>query len=361
MKIAFLNEHIYTYATGDPSAVGGNERQQWLLARALSTTGCSVVAVSDKLEAGKRSAMDGLEFVGIGRGRPLLEWYRFLLSERPDWLYWRGADHLLGLVFHAAGLAGVQTIFSAAFDTDVHPRRALTRRHRWWPLYAWGLCRAERIFVQHAGQFDELSASWRSKSYVVRSIAGERPSAIQPHSRREKYIAWVGMLRQPKRPDLLVEIARKVPDLQFVVCGGVTAHRSPPGYGNRIIEMLNGLSNVQFLGQVDPEKAHRIIADAALLLSTSDGEGFPNTFLQAWASGTPVVSLRIDPDSVIQQAGLGTVSGTTEAAIEHLSRFMDSPRDREDVACRARDYIARNHSEAAIVRTFKLALRGVCS
>ena len=35
MKIVFLNDLIYAYAIGAPSAVGGAERQQWLLARAL--------------------------------------------------------------------------------------------------------------------------------------------------------------------------------------------------------------------------------------------------------------------------------------------------------------------------------------
>ena len=34
MKIAFLNDGIYEYATDAPSAVGGAERQIWLLARA---------------------------------------------------------------------------------------------------------------------------------------------------------------------------------------------------------------------------------------------------------------------------------------------------------------------------------------
>ena len=33
MKIALVNDIAYQYATGDPAAVGGAERYQWLLAR----------------------------------------------------------------------------------------------------------------------------------------------------------------------------------------------------------------------------------------------------------------------------------------------------------------------------------------
>src|SRR5262245_2185428 len=97
MKLVFVNDSIYAYATSAPSAVGGAERQQWLLARALAATGWSVtVGVREALKAGERRTIDGVEFVGIGQGHILLAWYRFLVAERPDWWYWRCADHWWG-------------------------------------------------------------------------------------------------------------------------------------------------------------------------------------------------------------------------------------------------------------------------
>ena len=211
MKVAFLNDRIYDYASSDASAVGGNERQQWLLARALASSGWTVcIGIRNRLQAGERRTIEGVEFHGIMQGHYLLDWYRFLSSTRPDWLYWRGASHLLGPLVQIAHLLGVQTIFAAAFDTDVHPRSALTARQRWWPLYAWGLSKTERLFVQHGGQLEELPSRWRPKALVVRSIADTHVGS-KPHSCREPYVAWVGMLRQPKRPDLLVEIAERSP------------------------------------------------------------------------------------------------------------------------------------------------------
>jgi glycosyltransferase involved in cell wall biosynthesis len=360
MKIAFLNDRIYGYASSDPSVAGGSERQQWLLARALASSGWNVcIGNSQDLQLGERRTIEGVEFVGIKQGHYLFDWYRFLSSTRPDWLYLREASHLLGPLVQIAHLMGVKTIFAAAFDTDVLPRRALTRRQRWWPLYAWGLAKCERLFVQHEGQLKDLPSQWKTKALLVRSIAG-RFVEFKPHSFRETYVAWVGMLRQPKRPDLLTYLAQQLPQVKFVVCGGATTHRSPSGYSKNVIDRLKNVSNIDFRSQVAPEEAEQVIAEAAVLLCTSEKEGFPNTFLQAWSHGTPVVTLQVDPDSLIQQLGLGIVTGTVDAAIDQLKQLLSSVKEREIIAVRARDYVSRHHSEEVVVKAFDQATRLAC-
>jgi glycosyltransferase involved in cell wall biosynthesis len=360
VKLAFVNDGMYKYASGDPSAVGGAERQQWLLARALAVAGWSItVGVRNELKAGGRSVIGGVEFVSIASSHShiLSAWYRFLISERPDYWYWRGANHLLGPTVEIAKLARVRTIFATAFDTDVRPSRALSQRARWWPLYAWGLSRTDKIFVQHRGQLSDLPSQWRSKAFVIPSMA-DIGARAEPHSERAKYVAWVGMLRQPKRPDLLVEIAQKTFDTRFIVCGAPSEHRTPAGYGERIVSDLRRLPNVDLLGQVAPEQAQQIIAKAAVLLSTSDGEGFPNTFLQAWSSGTPVVSLKIDPDNLIQRIGLGKVAKTVNGAITNIRTLINLIERREEIAARARRYVMTAHSESAVVTAVEAALCG---
>jgi glycosyltransferase involved in cell wall biosynthesis len=356
VKIAFFADSVYAHLSGLPCFFCGAERQQWLLGRALAASGWRVTfGVQEGLALGRRAEIDGLEFVGIGRGRALAAWRRFLLAERPDWWYWRGAYHLWGAGVEVAKLAGVGTIFAAAFDSDVEPRRALSMRRRWWRLYAWGLSRTDKILVQHQGQLTGLAERWRSKAAVVYSIAGPI-SDMKPHSEREAYVAWVGQLRQPKRPDLLIEIARNAPGIRFVVCGAPTNHRSTPGYGERIQQTLEAVPNVEYLGFVAPARAEQVIAGASVLLSTSDAEGFPNTFLQAWAAGTPVLSLGIDPDAIIERAGLGIVSRGVESAATDIKALVDSPRSRQEMGLRARRHVAQAHSEESIVASFERAI-----
>lgn len=357
MKLAFANDGIYAYAVRSPLAVGGAERQQWLLARALAARGWHVtVGVRKLLNAKERRTIDGVDFVGIGQGQILLAWSEFLAAVRPDWWYWRCADHLLGLGVEIAKLRRVRTIFAAGFDRDVQPRYALSRRPRWWPLYAWGLARTDRILVQHHGQMSQLAPRWRVKARILPSIVGDIQSG-PPHAERQRYVAWVAMLRHAKRPDILIEVARQAPALHFIVCGGLSTFVAPPGYSERTIAALRALPNIEYRGRVTAQEAQQVIANAAVLLSTADGEGFPNTFLQAWSSGTPVVSLVIDPDDTIKHEGIGTVCEDAAQAVADLEALLDSWQRREAIADRARQYVAKTHGEAGIVPMFEHFLR----
>jgi len=358
MKIAFLNNVAYEYARGKKNAIGGSERNIWFHSRALAAAGWSVqIGVRGALPANEREIIEGVEYVGLIQGQPLISWYRFLSSERPDWLYWGGANHLWGPVVELAKLAEVRTVFHTAFDADVQPSRAVFRRSRWWPLYAWGLWRTDKIFVQHQGQLSMLHPRLQHKACILPKVCPLNPS-VKSHAERHPYVAWVATMRQHKRPDLLVEIAKRAPDVRFVVCGEPTDYQSPPGYGMRIVEALTQLPNVKYLGRVPPDEAMQVIADAGLLLCTSDEEGFPNTFTQAWASGTPIVSVKVDPDNIIERMELGAVSESIEVAANDIQSLVASPERRENIAGRARRYISERHNEKAVVEIFNDTLGG---
>jgi len=361
MKIAFLNDGAYAYASGTISAVGGSERDQWLLGISLARARWTVtVGVRDGLAPAERQSIDGVDFAGLDRGNILAAWYRFLRREKPDWLYWEGATHLWGPAVAISRLLGVRTIFALALDREVQPRRALVRRPRWWPLYAWGLSGSDRILAQHEGQLSMLPARWRAKATILPKVSvlpgvlPDRP--VVAHAARSGYVAWVAMLRKHKRPDRLVDIARRAPEVRFVVCGGPSTFLTPPGYCERVVDDLRALPNVEFRGQTAAPEADDVIANAAALLSTSDEEGFPNTFSQAWSSGTPVVTLAIDPDDIIKRFGLGAVSGTVDRAVEDIRELLRSPGRRDAIAQRARRFIDDHNSAARVVNAFEQAV-----
>jgi glycosyltransferase involved in cell wall biosynthesis len=128
-----------------------------------------------------------------------------------------------------------------------------------------------------------------------------------------------------------------------------------------MIETMTKLSNVDYRGRLDPDEAMSLIADAALFLCTSDEEGFPNTFTQAWSTGTPIVTLQVDPDNIIEKMRLGEVSRTVDGAVAHIKALIASVDLREEIALRARRYISENHNEQAVIEVFNKTLGNASS
>lgn len=357
MKIVYLNNSVYGYASGDPSVCGGAERYGWHLMRALANAGWSVtVGVPSSLPDGEVRVIDGVKFLGIRCDKQtLLTWYSLLKMERPDWCFWQCADPMWGPAAEIARWLGVRTAFSAMHDLDVQPRVALKRRKKWWPFYLWGLQRSDIIFIQHSGQREYLPLPLQQRAYFLPGIVS-LPRTVRHHSERNGTVAWVAVIRPIKRPDLLIEIARRLPSVCFAVCGAPTSYLWDANALENILMQLRSLPNVEYRGHVPPEETLKVIADASLLLSTSDGEGFPSVFLEAWAAGTPVVSIKIDPDHRIRDGELGEVIDTVDQAVDTITALMRSPGRRQEMGMRAQRHVQELYGPDAAVQAFETAV-----
>jgi len=222
----------------------------------------------------------------------------------------------------------------------------------------WGLQRSDIIFLQHFGQRDYLPLRWKRRAYLLPGIVSP-PRAVRPHSERNRTVAWVAVIRPIKRPDLLIEVARRLPSIHFAVCGAPTLYLWDAKDIENILGQLRSLPNVEYRGHVAPEESLKIIGDASLLLSTSDGEGFPSVFLEAWAAGTPVVSIKIDPDHRIRDGELGEVVDTVDQAVDAIHALMTSPERRQDMGMRAHRHVEELYGPGAAVRAFEAAVASV--
>lgn len=96
---------------------------------------------------------------------------------------------------------------------------------------------------------------------------------------------------------------------------------------------------------------------AACLLCTSDFEGFPNTFLEAWSQGLPVVST-FDPDDLITRRELGLVAGDIPGLAAAIRRLLESPDLYRRLSQNARHYYLENHTvEVAMPRFEQVFLK----
>ena len=158
-----------------------------------------------------------------------------------------------------------------------------------------------------------------------------------------------------ERLDRLLAIAAQLPDVAFEIAGSIdTAFPA----GNALIDQAHARANVRVLGQVARDHMPAVYAGATCLLCTSDYEGFPNTFLEAWAQGVPVVST-VDPDGLIASERLGCTNTTDAGLAGHIEHLAAAPEEHGAIGRRAREYVERHHSPASALAAFEQTFRDV--
>jgi glycosyltransferase involved in cell wall biosynthesis len=95
---------------------------------------------------------------------------------------------------------------------------------------------------------------------------------------------------------------------------------------------------------------------ALVLLCTSESEGFPNVFLEAWSCSRPVLTT-VDPDDVVATFQLGQVA-TDYATMRQCLGTLDAQRAMWEAAGRrGRNYVRQHHGPAAAGNTMEVVIR----
>jgi glycosyltransferase involved in cell wall biosynthesis len=174
----------------------------------------------------------------------------------------------------------------------------------------------------------------------------ERPRALPP---RHLDVLWVGNIRREKRPDRFVELAAAVPESTFHMVGG-------PLEGTHELyrdteRRLAAISNAVFHGPLAYQDANALYDGARLLVNTSDFEGFPNTYLQSWIRGVPVVAL-VDPDGVIARECLGAALRGPDEFPAAVRRLLGDRAAWQATSWRCRAYMEREYGEDRVLGVY---------
>jgi glycosyltransferase involved in cell wall biosynthesis len=353
MKYAIASYGAYLFATKSSNISGGNDKQEWLLAKSLAARGHEVILLVPSSKPLAADVIDGVRMVRYPDKRPTLLYALWKLrQEKPDWFHVMGASPNLWISAVSSHLSGFSCAYALSHDMACDPHTALNRNRYLWRLYAMGLRSVDRILAQHVHQINLLAPDKRGKAYHMNNIIEEIP--VTPAEK--PFISWIGWLRRLKRPDLLIKIARALPHLNFVVCGPVMDFGPDMDYGREIVEEFKKVPNIDYRGYVNRDETQRIIAQSTLLLSTAVSEGFPNTFLEAWVSGVPVVSLEIDPGDIMAKYQTGLVLPSVEETIQALKDLHNEPERLESLGKSAYDYVHKFHSGDYVCKQLEDAL-----
>ena len=184
-------------------------------------------------------------------------------------------------------------------------------------LYQKAIPKIDYFVVQNSCQQQYLKHNYNKDSLVIPNIWLEK-AADEKTTEKEFDVIWVANLRKLKRPEWLMNAARKLPELKFAMVGGPTADKQ---YFDEIKEEANLIPNLTFFGQQSFQQTNELIGKSRILTCTSEFEGFPNTFLQAWAQKIPVVST-VDPSGVIENYNLGRVVDNEKKFVNEIVQLV---------------------------------------
>ncbi len=122
---------------------------------------------------------------------------------------------------------------------------------------------------------------------------------------KEKPLAvYVGSLIARKRPDMVLEIARRSPEFSFVLVGGASPELD-------LRERARGIQNVEILALMGRTDVARLLAAAAVFCFPALHEGFGMVVAEAMAAGCPpLVSAGSGPAELVTNHKNGIVIPT---------------------------------------------------
>ncbi len=347
----------------DQHLIGGEQVQHTLIAQALARRGIPVSMVVADLGQPDQALIGGIECFkahGLREGLPVIRFLHPRLTKLwaalrradADVYYVSCAGPQLGIVAWFARLHGRRVVFRIAHDTDCQPDQLLIRFWRDKRLYEFGLRRADQVLAQSDQQSRALQSNYGVGSTVARMLV-EPASQSLAFEQRDIDVLWVNNLRPFKRPDLALELARGLPQFRFHMVGGAMA--GCEALFEQVQAEARQIPNLVFHGAIPYQQVNAFYDRARVFVNTSDSEGFPNSYLQAWRSGVPTLVF-FDPDRVVERNRLGVRANSIDGMAADISALLSSEERWQLDSGRCRAFMEDRYGEDAVLAPYLAAL-----
>lgn len=169
------------------------------------------------------------------------------------------------------------------------------------------------------------------------------PQAVSPRPS----VCFLGRLDPIKRPWIFFELAKRFPQVEFLVAG-VTDYSD---IMNPIISRYAAVPNLKFLGLVTGAQKAALLNRVWALVNTSVHESLSVSLLEALAYGKPFIASQ-NPDQLVERFGVytGELPGeglderTLGAFAAALERLLSNDEERIAKGRAGRQYIAEHYS-----------------
>lgn len=364
-SVCFISLTSYAYFESDTAITpGGAERQLYLIAQECTDEFDVHFVVGDYGQPRRerrgeitlhRAYTPGTDIPVTDRPAQIVELYNAMRRADADVYVFRGKRK------KAAVVCGLSALLDASWVYNLSVDSLATSGADWyqkpWELAVRGMLRnCDCVVSQSSRQKRRLAESFDVDSTVVPN--GYPPMDPPPSETAREFFLFVGRLTsQQKRPHLFLDLAERLPEESFVVVGPRDFEQQ---YADRIERRASALPNVEFHGRVDPGDIDRYYQRAIALVNTSAWEGFPNTFLEAWRTETPVIGLEVDPTRFLSaDAGL-YADGEMDRLVSLTEQLAGDPDRRAWMGETARRQFEQNYTVSEVAERYGEILRS-CS
>ncbi|MGE5095178.1 MAG: glycosyltransferase family 4 protein [Betaproteobacteria bacterium] len=368
--VCFVAPTTWPVLAGDQviPVVGGAELQQTVVAKALARRGYRVSMLCLDYGQPDGAVVDGVTVYKLhlpDEGLPVLRFIHPRLTRLwsamkrvdADVYYQRCAAVYTGWVAAFCARHGKRSIYAGASDVDFIPGQQDIVYARDRLIFEYGLKKVDRVVVQNPEQGRLLLENFgRDSALVPNCFTPPAGAAADPKG----CVLWVASLRVQKRPEILFEMARRMPQYRFVMIGGADPDPAGRELGRRVREEAATLPNLEYKGFLPFAEADRHFDHARVLVNTSEYEGFPNTFLQAWSRGVPTVGF-VDTGSRREGRPVYGIASDVDDACRRVERLMSDDLHWHDASRRALAHFNEQHSVEAVVGQYEREIAQLCA
>jgi glycosyltransferase involved in cell wall biosynthesis len=344
-------------AESDHLTQGGAEIQFVLLGKNLRARGFDVHFIVKDTNQNQRETIDGISIHKLSfrymNGKKyflLKDWIEFfgcLFSIDADYYFIKTPRHLLFPLAIFNIVLKKKIIFVGQIDEDVLCDKVRKKDGLvGYFFYRVGIWQTFFTISQNVNQMKGFIYKFKKRNVLIKNYLSLK---IESSNSIKRYILWVGNNHLKKHPEIFLCLAERFQEFNFIMIMSTTP-QNPTDHA--IKKCAEKLPNLEYKGFVPFSSIAKYFAEAALFIGTSDMEGFPNTYIQAWQTKTPVISLHVDPDSVIQKFKLGRLSGSYEQLCHDLQVLMNDAQLRFALGENCKKYVDAYHHELKVTERY---------
>ena len=218
-----------------------------------------------------------------------------------------------------------------------------------WRLFKFGLKNAALVFVQHKKQAAALKKNYKKEGVIRQSIH----SIIEAEKNISKeWILWAGKAEhKTKHPEMFIELVKSFSGEKFIM---ICPASNDQTYFEKLKTKANKISNLRFIDYVPFNEINDYFLKAKIFVNTSKTEGFPNTFIQAAKSKTPILSLNVNPDGMLEKFNIGKCANNNFEQLKiDLKEFLENKKLWQEMSENAYKYAKENHDIRKIIEEDK--------